>query len=75
MQDAPSTSDGLVPVADYEKVSAGRERYRKLYLETLERCKPLDVQRQPGTVELQHLRRRPPPIREQVQRTRQRILA
>ena len=42
MQDAPSTPDGLVPVADYEKVSAERERYRKLYLEALERCALLE---------------------------------
>src|SRR5690606_20231892 len=36
---------------------------------------PFDVQRHPGAIELQHLRGRPPPIREQVQRPRQRILA
>ena len=42
MHDAPSTPDGLVPVADYEKVSAERERYRELYLEALERCAMLE---------------------------------
>lgn len=42
MQDATSTPDGHVPVADYEKVSAERERYRKLYLEAIERCAMLE---------------------------------
>ena len=42
MLDAPPAPEGHVPAADFEKVNAEREHYRKLYLETLERCALLE---------------------------------
>jgi hypothetical protein len=67
-------ADEVAPLQEQLELGAGQRQTRRRRVVPQRReptsRQPLDVEAEPGTIEVQHLRRRPPPIREQVQRPR-----